>query len=113
MLNITIDKEPREKELPWSVNVWDTEGNEREEELERKFKTEQEAYIYAAELERNKQKEEAMWLWVKLGDTPIDENECIETDFEHFPKGTGREEIWHWFEEEYNVSVAKDLMSLE
>ena len=29
-----------------------------------------------------------------------------------FPIGTHREEIWYWFEERFNISVAKDLMRL-
>ena len=48
-------------------------------------------------------------LWNRF-DVPIDENECIEEDWEYFPAGTHREEIWHWFEEVFGVSVAKDLM---
>lgn len=51
-------------------------------------------------------------LWNKLGDIPIDEQECIEEKFEHFEIGTHRETIWHWFEEKFNLSVAKDLMKL-
>lgn len=31
---------------------------------------------------------------------------------EGFPTGTNREEIWHWFEEQFNISVAKDLMGV-
>ena len=56
------------------------------------------------------QKYEADKLWNQLGDIPIDGNECIENVFLHFPVGTGRFEIWHWFEEEFNLSIAKDLM---
>lgn len=39
-------------------------------------------------------------LWEKLGDIPIDGDDCIEEPFEHFPVGTSRYEIWHWFEEQ-------------
>jgi hypothetical protein len=52
-------------------------------------------------------------LWNELGNIPIDEDENIEEDFLHFEMGTHREEIWHWFEEEFDISVAKDLMYLQ
>ena len=51
--------------------------------------------------------------WSQLGDIPINENEEIEVSFLDFEVGTDRQEIWHWFEETYNLSVAKDLMNLE
>ena len=34
----------------------------------------------------------------------------IEEDFLDFRAGTHREEIWHWFEDTFDLSVAKDLM---
>lgn len=41
-------------------------------------------------------------LWDQLGDTPTgfegDDVDCIEEPFLHFPIGTHREDIWHWFE---------------
>ena len=49
---------------------------------------------------------ELVKLWEDLGDTPIDDEECIDIDFRDFPKGTHREEIWLWIEETYAVSVA-------
>lgn len=52
-------------------------------------------------------------LWNSLGDVPIDEDECIDIDWNGFDKGTHREDIWHFFEETYNVSVAKDLMGVK
>lgn len=48
-------------------------------------------------------------LWKELSNIPINENEEIEERFLHFDIGTHREEIWHWFEEEFNISV-HDLM---
>lgn len=52
-------------------------------------------------------------LWMKFGDVPMNpETECIEEPWEDFLAGTHREEIWHWFEETYDVSVAEDLMGL-
>lgn len=50
-------------------------------------------------------------LWLEFGDVPMNpETECIETEWNGFPSGTHREEIWHWFEKTFKVSVAKDLM---
>ena len=53
---------------------------------------------------------EAKKLWNELGDIPINESEEIEEAFIHFPKGTDKVDIWHWFEEEFNLSIAIDLM---
>ena len=47
-------------------------------------------------------------LWKELEDIPINEDEEIEQRFLHFDIGTHREVIWHWFEYEYNLSVAED-----
>ncbi len=52
-------------------------------------------------------------LWDELGDIPVDENDELETPFLHFEVGTDKFDIWHWFEEEFDLSVAKDLMHLE
>ena len=53
-------------------------------------------------------------LWMEFGEIPMDaETECIEEEWHGFSAGTHREEIWHWFEETFNVSVAKDLMNLQ
>lgn len=60
-------------------------------------------------------------LWQEFGDIPMDpETECLESEFipcaingtalYWFPSGTHREDIWYWFEEEFNLSVAEDLM---
>ena len=52
-------------------------------------------------------------LWMEFGDVPMDgETECIETSWQGFPAGTHREEIWHWFEERFDLSVARDLMRM-
>lgn len=52
-------------------------------------------------------------LWVQFGEIPMNpETECIEEEWHGFPAGTFREDIWHWFEEKFNVSVAEDLMGL-
>ena len=50
-------------------------------------------------------------LWKEFEDVPINaETECIETDWNNFKAGTSKEEIWHWFENNFKVSVAEDLM---
>lgn len=49
-------------------------------------------------------------LWNSLGDVPIDDDECTETPWLHFSKGTAREDIWHWFEYTFDLSVGEDLM---
>lgn len=53
-------------------------------------------------------------LWGNLEDVIIDEDERLIDrwgDRVHgFDKGTHREEIWHWFEETFCISVADDLM---
>ena len=52
-------------------------------------------------------------LWRDFGDVPMDpETERIEEEWHGFKKGTHREEIWHWFEDTFNISVG-DLMSGE
>lgn len=52
----------------------------------------------------------AKLLWERLGNISIDDNENIDEPFIFFEKGTDRFEIWHWFEEHYNVSIAEELM---
>ena len=50
-------------------------------------------------------------LWQDFGDVLMSpETECIETSWHGFAAGTHREEIWHWFEETFELSVADDLM---
>lgn len=44
-------------------------------------------------------------LWDELEDVPIDENECIDIDWRNWSKGTHREEIWHWFDENHSKGV--------
>ena len=45
-------------------------------------------------------------LWEELTDVPIDEEECLDIDWRDWPKGTHREEIWHWFDEHHSKGVA-------
>lgn len=58
--------------------------------------------------------ETARRLWAQLGDVPLlDNSDLIDEPFLHFARGEDRLEIWHWFEETYDVSVARDLMGLK
>tara|TARA_R110001592_G_scaffold211167_1_gene462944 strand:- start:637 stop:876 length:240 start_codon:yes stop_codon:yes gene_type:complete len=58
-------------------------------------------------------------LWVELGDIPVNEDMELNEEFNPenydavFEIGTDCEEVWHWFEETFNLSVAKDLMMLD
>ena len=61
--------------------------------------------------------EELFWLthikelWSQFGDVPMDpQTECLEKSLHGFPAWTFREDIWHWFEAEFGLSVAEDLM---
>lgn len=45
-------------------------------------------------------------LWNSLVDVPMNENEQLEDDWFIFPKGTDKEEIWHWFDEQYSKGVS-------
>ena len=47
-------------------------------------------------------------MWRNLRDIPINDYGEIEERFEHFPIGTPRFKIWHWFEEEFDITI-KDL----
>ena len=48
-------------------------------------------------------------LYKFLGCICIDNNDEIDTPFMQFPTGTPNTEIWHWFEEEFNISIMGDL----
>lgn len=52
-------------------------------------------------------------LWGKLSNIPIDENEDIEEEFLHFPVGTNREDIWHWFDKQHSKGVAYLIYDFE
>lgn len=44
-------------------------------------------------------------LWDELEDVPIDEDECLDVNWHGWSKGTHREEIWHWFDENHSKGV--------
>lgn len=51
-------------------------------------------------------KDSVKMLWQEFGDVPMDpETECIKQEWHGFKKGTAREEIWHWFEDTFDVRV--------
>jgi hypothetical protein len=62
--------------------------------------------------------ETAKRYWSELGNVPVNKDDDIDEDFivdnrVVFHKGTDKIEIWHWFEETFNISVAKELMNLK
>jgi len=48
---------------------------------------------------------ECQELWDELSDLPVDNNDRIEEPFLQFEIGTRREDIWHWFEFTFDVSI--------
>lgn len=50
--------------------------------------------------------------WNELGNVPVNDDGIIQESFLWWPKGTDREDIWHWFDEKYPGGVKK-LMHLE
>ena len=55
--------------------------------------------------------------WMELGNEPFTENEngelILENDWLHFEKGTERDEIWYWFNEEHSRGVHYLLYEFE
>ena len=53
-------------------------------------------------------------LWDSFGDVAVDDDERMTRYWgdggDGFAAGTPREDVWHWFEETFHVSVAEDLM---
>jgi len=67
--------------------------------------------------ERFAKKALAVYLWEKLGDIPVNDEGDLDEPFLEawegkplFEVGTDREDIWRWFEDEFDVLVAEDLM---
>ncbi len=45
-------------------------------------------------------------LWLEFEDVPMNpETECMDMKFMHFPEGTSREDIWHWFDKRHSKGV--------
>jgi len=53
---------------------------------------------------------QALEVWDKLRDIPINDDDEIDLAFMHFEKGTDLDDIWHWIENTYDVSIGNDLM---
>jgi hypothetical protein len=54
----------------------------------------------------------ARCLWQMLGNVPVnDDGDEIDEDFLHFTKGHETDDIWHWFEENFDVCLAIDLIN--
>lgn len=46
-------------------------------------------------------------LWEQLEDVPVDpDTDKLENQYIHFPAGTDRETVWHWFDERHSKGVA-------
>lgn len=58
--------------------------------------------------------EEIKRLWLEFGDVPMNpETEELEYEWNGFPPGTYKEDIWHWFEETYNISIIDLLYCID
>jgi hypothetical protein len=45
-------------------------------------------------------------MWAELEDVPFDpDTETIGGSYLHFPAGTDRETIWHWFDERHSKGI--------
>lgn len=55
----------------------------------------------------------ALELWENFGDIPVNEEGEIEVSWHIFAKGTDKYDIWHWFEGEFDISIAEDFMGLK
>ena len=66
-----------------------------------------------------KQIDKAEKYWSDLGDIPVNEHDELDEDFTieeyeiTFEKGTDKFDVWHWFENTFDLSVATDLMGLK
>lgn len=49
-------------------------------------------------------------LWDNLGEISVNNKDKIENDFMHFPAGTSKFDIWHWFDERCPNNLHDDLM---
>jgi hypothetical protein len=84
-----------------------------EQEALEKLVTDRQTHVYGYKWTLSNPIHYAQVLWGMLGDVAVDEDDCIESTFLNFDVGTDRTEIWHWFEETFDVSVAEDLMRMK
>lgn len=52
-------------------------------------------------------------LWEAFSEVPVNNDDEIEEDFLGFEAGTGRFEVWRWFDERCPHGIKKDLMGSE
>lgn len=45
--------------------------------------------------------------WAKFGEVPVNDDDTTDADFEHFPKGTEKLDVWHWFETKYDIRLGE------
>lgn len=57
--------------------------------------------------------QKAKKIWVAFGDIPINESNQITAPFQHFEVGTDKFEIWRWFEELFEFSIAEDRVATD
>jgi hypothetical protein len=48
----------------------------------------------------------ALALWGELSQITVDQDDEIESDWQHFEKGTCRFDIWHWFENTFGYPIS-------
>ena len=96
-----------EQEYP--ADQWEDGDKDYIIEIE-KYTTRRLVEIYGTPEAKKQMAEE---LWQSLEDVPIDNNDKIQESWNQFPEDTSKYDIWSWFEEAFNVSVAIDLMHLE
>lgn len=68
--------------------------------------------VYPALREYGAVPEALEMFWDELGNVPVNDDGILQESFLWWPKGTDREDIWHWFDEKYPGGVKK-LMKLE
>jgi hypothetical protein len=56
---------------------------------------------------------QALKVWDKLRDIPINDDSTIVNSFMDFEEGTDIHDIWHWIENSYNVSIVNDLTVID
>jgi len=52
-------------------------------------------------------------LWEDFEHIYFDNNDKSDSKFLHFPKGTYKFDIWHWFDEKHSQGLARGLMHIE
>lgn len=63
--------------------------------------------VYMGNFTRYRQIARAKTMWRELADIPINAEDEIEQDYMHFPKGTVIYDIWHWMENNLDISIFK------